>query len=1099
MEKRVKMTTPPKDASSQAPSRHGRTSPDRAWRLVLLALGTALAVVACQAELSEREVRARRVNNEGVVYMDQHNYTRGRDLFQQTISLDPGYASGHVNLGIAYFSLGKYDSARVALEKGLELDPHHLHALYTLGLIFHAQGREYERALEAFQAVAASDPDDPLVRYYLGRTKAKLGRGEEAIGEFERAIALDPNNVSAYYAMAHELRIQGQLDTWKQTLEKFNRLSQAGFDGVSASYQGQGKYAEAAPDGGYVLVNAGDGQAPLAFAAPQPGLPAGAPLDFVTLEDADGDGAADLVAGAPLQLYRNGGGSFTPSSTWQYDTGTLGQPRAVNHADLDDDGDMDAVVAGAETVMLRHQEGHLAPGAALSGPSDGAVFADVDHDGDTDVLLLGGAAARLLFNDGTGALADGSATAGLAPVPAAGAVFTDFDNDRDVDFLVRHPEGDLSLYSSNRDGTFSDVAARVGLSGHRAEAFAVADVHPDGYMDLLTAAPDGGLHLLANERGRAFADRPLEGSGGNPATALRPADLDNDGDLDLVVARPGGLELWRNTGGQLQRVEAGLDPAESPRHLLVDDFDGDGLVDLLVNGQLLRNATHGGNSIRVHLAGLNSNAQGFGAKVEVKTAARHQKREVRGGSADAPVLTFGLADQDSVESVRILWPSGVRQTELATAAGSLVEVAELNRKGTSCPVLFAWDGSRFRFVSDFLGGAIIGYLVGPREYYEADTDEYLPLGDLGLKDGNYVLQVTNQLEEIVYLDAAELVAVDHLDALEVRPNEHLLSAPPYPEFRLYGLSDLRPPVSVVDHRGQRVDGLLRHIDDDWYEGFERSDIHGYANDFALTLDLGDLSAWERPVLVAHGWVDYAHSTSNWAAAQRGVALYPPRLEVPDGRGGWRVALADMGVPAGLPKGMLVDLEGLLTPGDHRVRIVTNTSVYWDQFLVGDAPETPMRVHRRAFASADLHWRGYAEFTSVKGTFALRYHYDRLVTEAPFGTHGGAYTRFGEVAPLLDEVDDQYVIMFRGDELTLEVPAESLPPLGPGFRRTFLFYADGFGKDMDFHSAYSLMVEPLPFHGMSSYPYPTGQSYPETAEHQEYQLQYNTRLIRGDYR
>ena len=1067
--------------------------------MAMASAGFVLASVACQSGLSEREVQARRVNNEGVVYMDQHNYTRGRDLFVQSISLDPQYATAHVNLGIAYFSLGKYDSARVSLETGLERDPQHLHALYTLGLIFHAQGREYEAALSCFEAVAATDPDDPLVRYYLGRTKAKLSRGGEAIDEFERAIALDPNNVSAYYAMAHELRLQGKLDDWKLALEKFNQLSQAGFDGVSASYQGQGKYAEAAPDGGYVTVNAGDGTAPFRFVAGGAPRPDEAPVSFADLVDADGDGAADLVTGPPLGLHLNVGGVFEVSELWRYEPQRPGL-RWVNHADLDDDEDLDALAGGDHTVLLRHEEaGYFGGDAILAGSSDGAVFADVDHDGDADALLLGGESIRLLFNDGEGRLSDGSAGAGLSGSPAASVTFTDYDNDRDVDFVVQRHDGSLSLYSSNRDGTFSDAAARTGLSGQMVTATAVADVATDGYMDLLAGTPEGGLRLLANKRGRAFSALDLGDRGQGAIAALRPADLDNDGDLDLVVARPGGLELWRNTGGRLEAVAYRPPATAAPRHLLVDDLDGDGRVDLWADGQVLRNATEGGSSIRVRLAGLNSSSQGFGAKLEVKTAAGRQKTEVGGASHDPPVLTFGLASQDSVESVRILWPSGVRQTELARAAGSMLEVAELNRKGTSCPVLFAWDGSGYRFVSDFLGGGIIGYLVGPGEYAATDTDEYLPLGDLGLKGGNYVLQVTNQLEEIVYLDAAELIAVDHPDSIEVRPNERLLSAPPYPEFELYGLREMRPAVSVTDHKGRRVDGLLREIDDNWYEGFDRSDIHGYATQFHLTLDLGDLSTWERPVLVAHGWVDYAHSTSNWAAAQRGTTLSPPRLEVPDGSGGWRVALADMGVPAGLPKDMLLDLQGLLAPGDSRVRIATNTQVYWDQFLVGDAPPTDLRVHRQPITSADLHWRGYADYTSIKGTFAFRYHYDRLHTEAPFGTHGGAYTRFGEVAPLLGAVDDKFVIMFHGDELTLRIAGDSLPPLEAGHRRSFLLYADGFGKDMDFHSAHSLMVEPLPYHGMKSYPYPLGEGYPETAEHGDYQLEYNTRLIRGNYR
>ncbi|MFH1566456.1 MAG: FG-GAP-like repeat-containing protein [Gemmatimonadota bacterium] len=1060
-------------------------------------------VVACSGgQLSQQQVHARRVSNEGVVYMDQHNYTRGRDLFQQAVALDPGYADGYANLGIAYFSLGKYDSARVALEDGLKRDPQNLHALYTLGLIFHAQGREYERALAAFEAVAAVDPDDPLVRYYLGRTKAKLGRGEEAVGEFRRAIELDPNNVSAYYALAHELRLLDRLDEWKQALETFNRLSQAGFEGVSASYQGQGKYAEAAPDVAFNAVGGAAADAPLSFAAPPRRVPLAADtLDYASLLDADADGLPDLVVGGTPRLYLNDGGRFTAAPV-TYGPLDLSAIAGAVHADVDDDGDLDAVISASRTVLLRRSSARLEFSAELSGVSSGALFADVDHDGDADVLVLGTDGPHLLFNDGHGSFADGTPHSGLGVSgPARAAVFSDFDNDRDVDFALLAGPGDdaaLAVYSSNRDGTFSDVAGRFGLGEVQAATLAVGDFRADGYMDLVAGTWNGEVHLLVNDRSRTFAGQPLPGAAAGPVESLRAADLDNDGDLDLVASGPDDLRIWRNRDGHLEAASAGLPPGQAAHALLADDLDGDGLVDLWTDGELWHNRTAGGRWLKVRLSGLNSTPGGLGAKVEVKTATGQQKREVRGGSGDPPVLTFGLADQDSVEFIRILWPSGVRQTELAAAAGTSVAVSELNRKGTSCPILFAWDGRQYRFVSDFLGGAIIGYLVGPGQYYTTDSDEYLPLGDLGLRDGSYVLQVANVLEEVAYLDALELVAVDHPDTVAVYPNERLLSAPPYPEFRPYALGRLRPPQGAWDQDGRPVLEHLRRVDDDWYDGFERSDIHGYASQHSIVLDLGDLAGWRRPVLLTHGWVDYAHSTSNWAASQRGTALCSPRLEVPDGRGGWRVALADMGVPAGLPKHMLVDLSGLLTPGDYRVRITSNSAVYWDQILVGDSPDVPLLVHRRPFTRADLHWRGYPEHAAIRNTFAFRYTYDHLQVEAPWGTHGGAYTRFGDVAELVRAVDDRYAILGHGDELTLEVAGQALPPLAHGQSRTFLLYADGFGKDMDFHSARSLTVGPLPFHGMSTYPYPPTESYPVTAAHREYQLEYNTRWLEGYY-
>ena len=100
---------------------------------------------------------------------------------------------------------------------------------------------------------------------------------------------------------------------------------------------------------------------------------------------------------------------------------------------------------------------------------------------------------------------------------------------------------------------------------------------------------------------------------------------------------------------------------------------------------------------------------------------------------------------------------------------------------------------------------------------------------------------------------SNLVAVDHPPEFDVYPNERLLSQPPYPEFKLYPLRNLRPPVAARDHRGADVLATLEEIDDEWYDGFDRLDIHGYAEDYALELDLGDLVRI-RPSGLARLWV-----------------------------------------------------------------------------------------------------------------------------------------------------------------------------------------------------------------------------------------------------
>ena len=82
----------------------------------------------------------------------------------------------------------------------------------------------------------------------------------------------------------------------------------------------------------------------------------------------------------------------------------------------------------------------------------------------------------------------------------------------------------------------------------------------------------------------------------------------------------------------------------------------------------------------------------------------------------------------------------------------------------------------------------------------------------------------------------------------------------------------------------------------------------------------------------------------------------------------------------------------------------------------------------------------------------------------------------------------------GDEVALQFPAAGLPPVPAGWTRTFLLFGDGYSKEMDINSAAPDYVDPLPFHGMTAYPYPAGERYPDTPAQQRYREIYNTRRI-----
>ena len=74
-------------------------------------------------------------------------------------------------------------------------------------------------------------------------------------------------------------------------------------------------------------------------------------------------------------------------------------------------------------------------------------------------------------------------------------------------------------------------------------------------------------------------------------------------------------------------------------------------------------------------------------------------------------------------------------------------------------------------MADFGGMGGLGYRTGPATFATPDPTEYVPIPRLEPIGGEYVLQVVEPLEEVVYFDEAKLIAVDHPAGTEVYPNE----------------------------------------------------------------------------------------------------------------------------------------------------------------------------------------------------------------------------------------------------------------------------------------------------------------------------------------
>ena len=886
---------------------------------------------------------------------------------------------------------------------------------------------------------------------------------------------------------------------------------------------------------------------------------AGAFAPGVGTADIDGDGDLDLyVSGvgpdARGALYRNDGGRFVEVTDSGIDgRGAIG----AYFGDFDADGDPDLYLtcAGPNRLYRNDGGGHFTDVTAATGTaggnyvSVGAAWADADHDGDLDLYVANfsrlaatgapdgtatlGAPNALFRNNGDGTFTDVAVEAHIDGGDAAslGVLFFDIDDDRDVDIYVINQRSPNRIFRNDRVGQYTDVTAsfpELADTGPGTGALS-GDVDLNGREDLLLLRGSEAPRLFRQlERGRFVDDArfmtSVQNLGGAVGALL--GDLDLDGDLDLVLLDAGitgklrhQLLMNRGDGSFAAAVGLGAEhPAPDARGALAVDLNGDGSLDLLVARAMARPqlwrapVPNGRHWLEVIPAKSGEGEERWvdpiavGLQVEAKTGRHLQVGSVTAAAGylggTPPQLHFGLGVHEKADYVRLAWRDAVLQSELEVAADQAWRVTKVLRKPSSCPLLFAWDGSGFAFITDFIGVGGLGFFTAPGEYAPPDPTEdvRIPPDVIKARGGRYLLRIAEPLEEITYLDELHLHAYDHLASWEVYPDERFAGTAPFPSGRPFAVAKKIFPVAAHNQRGEDVRDRILSIDRRYVEPDADARFVGYAADHWIELDFGDqlrqLAPDKRLVLYLYSWIEYTFSHVNYAAYQAGLRMQSPWIEVPDGQGGWRVAVPEAGYPGGLPRMMTLDISALPLRQDGRLRIRTNMEVYWDQIFIGEdvAPEQ-MPGHILKPTVAELRALGYPREYSPDGANPTMYDYQRIDQGVPFKNLTGDYTRFGDVRPLLDAADDRFVIMGRGEEIAVEFDATKLPTLGADRSRTLVLHADGYCKDMDLYTAFPGTVEPLPYHAMENYP--PAHAAPDTAQREAYLRQWNTRRIVGD--
>jgi tetratricopeptide (TPR) repeat protein len=1100
-----------------------------------------------EAAAADRTLQVTTVNR-GVALLNLQRLDEARALLEKAIKDNPKDAHAWYNLGLDYKNSADASAAVDAFRRVTETDPNDADSWYFLGSAY-AQLKQFPEAIDAFEHALKLDPHHASAQFGLARAYQQSGQADPAHEAMKRFQYITQNKLGAPISLAYgEQGKYSRAEDSPQAVEKVPAQSRVTFVDVTAEAGIVSKLST--PRSNHAVSFLGPGACFL---------------------DYDNDGRIDILLAddgpeGGLALFHNLGGKFEDVTRKAGLDPTL-HGLSCTTGDYDNDGFTDIALSANGRVLLLHNEKNgsfkdvtQASGIRNDGWNVGLTFIDYDHDGDLDLYITratGSAqdslrlhtvalteegrpvdppnqerANEMWRNNGNGTFTDVSKETGLSARGSySAAVGTDYNNDRAVDIVIAGQGSTTTILENPREGAFIPHTPFPAWTSEN--GIAVLDFDHDGWMDLAFTADgttESCVHLRRNKAGKDFERIELPKTNWARAYGVAAIDYDNDGWVDLVVVGQtqdgrGEVRLFRNLGPDGWKdvtADVGLDKIQlkEPRAIIVGDYDNDGAVDLLITQNhgpavLLRN--EGGNKnnyLRLALKGLNDNKSAIGTKVEVFSGGLRQKFEVYGSSGylgqNSPYLTIGLGQAKEADVVRMLWPTGVLQDEIGVAANKPQNILELDRRGSSCPTLFAWDGREYQLVGDMLGAGVVGHWISANgDKIERDIPRpteaiKLDRASLHEKDGKLSFRFMEPLEESVYLDQVKLLAVDHPAGVDVYPNEYFASNPPYPPFKVVysNHNEARPPAGAWDEHGHDVlPDLLAHR---YFGDFKILPFLGFAEAHTLVLDLGQAYNGGPLWLLMHGEIEYFSATSMYAADQAHLRPSAPYVEalVPpfDGNGfdgkKWLRVIDDLGFPAGGPRTMTADLTGKLPLGTRRIRITTNLQIYWDNILISRTSQRQsVRLTPVPLAHADLDFHGFPLKIEGNPPGNVEYIYEKTSATGPYARPAGAYTRYGDVRSLLESVDDRFVVFGSGDEVALDFDPVTLPALPYGWVRDYFFIANGYEKDMDFYAYRGDTVEPVPFRNMRTYPYP-GQSFPSDAEHMNYLLEYNTRFMSG---
>ena len=445
----------------------------------------------------------------------------------------------------------------------------------------------------------------------------------------------------------------------------------------------------------------------------------------VTVVDVNSDGLDDIVRMDQghiinLELQQRDGSFYHQMIT---DIGG-GSAWAMTMADVDKNGWKDVIAdgtGGIRLVKLFNNGGNITFTNTLLAQSgfflQNATFCDMNNDGWIDLFCCDdNDVSKLYLNDGAGNL-NPSTYVNFAVNPGMfygndpydsgnyGSSWIDFDNDQDLDLYVAHCRQSTSsptdqrrinrLFVNNGNNTYTERAADYGINiGWQTWTSSFGDLDNDGDLDLLLTNHDYDNQIFVNDGTGNYTEALNTGIGNFNITPIESVmqDFDNDGYLDILISGTEWL-YFHNNGNMTFTRRTGVFANNGMVSFATGDLNHDGFVDIFASygdiyqspsntydDVLYLNDRNVNNFIAFTLEGTASEKGAIGSRVTIYGPWGIQVREVRAGESygtcNSSQLHFGLGSSTQVDSAVVWFTSGTSSTLTNLAANQFVHVVE---------------------------------------------------------------------------------------------------------------------------------------------------------------------------------------------------------------------------------------------------------------------------------------------------------------------------------------------------------------------------------------------------------------------------------------